>query len=381
VPALTSPAANALTTDLTPLLDWGNSTGNLTDYQVQVATNAAFTTPVEDELTGATSQFTPLSDLGSNATHWWRVRAWNGTHYSLWSAVRTFRTALDAPSGLTSADKELTTRPTFDWDWTGSGTPPTNYTIQISTASTFASTVVNATTTPSQYTTVIDLPKGVMLYWRVRANGANGPSLWADGGSWPSANPPSVPALTSPAANVLMTDFTPRLDWGTSTGTLTDYQLQVATDAAFTSLALNEMTGSTSEFTPSVDLNPTNATYWWRVRSWNGTDYSLWSAVRTFRLALEPVVIIAPLDSETVMVLRPLIDWTWTGDGTAPTNYTLQVSASSLFTTFLINATVAGTEYTPTANLPTNKVLDVRVRANGPNGPSVWTYLSFIIIP
>jgi hypothetical protein len=103
--------------------------------------------------------------------------------------------------------------------------------------------------------------------------------------------------------------------------------------------------------------------------------------VRTFRLALEPVVIIAPLDSETVMVLRPLIDWTWTGDGTAPTNYTLQVSANSLFTTFLINATVTGTEYTPTANLPTNKVFDVRVRANGPNGPSVWTYLSFIIIP
>jgi hypothetical protein len=291
------------------------------------------------------------------------------------------RTALSAPTGLTSADLALTTRPKFEWAAYGGSPPnPTNYTINVSTSAVFASTVVNATATGTSFTPTADLPKGVTLYWRLRANGANGPSLWTEGGSWTSANPPSVPTLTSPAANVLLTDFTPRLDWGTSTGTLTDYEVQVSTTSDFASPAVDEMTGSTSEYTPSVDLDPTNATYWWRVRGWNGTAYSLWSAVRTFRLALEPPVIVTPGDGATATSLRPLLDWDWTGDGTPPTNYTLQVSTNS-FSTYLINATVTETEYAPTVNLPVNKVLDIRVRANGANGPSGWTVWSFIIIP
>jgi hypothetical protein len=66
----------------------------------------------------------------------------------------------------------------------------------------------------------------------------------------------------------------------------------------------------------------------------------------------------------------------------APTNYTLQVSTNETFATYVINITVSGTDYTPTVNLPTGKVLDWRVRANGANGPSAWSEVSgFIIIP
>jgi len=54
----------------------------------------------------------------------------------------------------------------------------TSYTIQVSTNNTFTLLVVNATVTPSTYSSTVNLPVGT-LYWRVRANGLNGPSLWS----------------------------------------------------------------------------------------------------------------------------------------------------------------------------------------------------------
>jgi hypothetical protein len=48
----------------------------------------------------------------------------------------------------------------------------------------------------------------------------------------------------------------------------------------------------------------------------------------------------------------------------------------------VINASPTTSTYTPSVNLATQRVFDVRVRANGPNGPSAWSpVISFIIIP
>jgi hypothetical protein len=56
----------------------------------------------------------------------------------------------------------------------------TSYTIQVSRNNSFTLLVVNATTVGavSNYTPLINLPINIPLYWRVRANGLNGPSLW-----------------------------------------------------------------------------------------------------------------------------------------------------------------------------------------------------------
>jgi large repetitive protein len=92
--------------------------------------------------------------------------------------VRTFRTAIAPPTLSSPADLYTTAtdrKPVFDWaDMAGAS----NYTIQVSKNSAFTSLVVNATATTSTYTPVTNLPVGT-LYWRVKANGANGPSLWS----------------------------------------------------------------------------------------------------------------------------------------------------------------------------------------------------------
>jgi hypothetical protein len=124
-------------------------------------------------------EYTPGTDLNANTKYYWRVRAYNTDgEYSAWSLVRTFRTALSAPVLSTPSNGEPTTllRPPFDWqDVPGA----TSYTIQVSKNNTFTSLVVTKTVVLSTYTPTINLPANILLYWRVKANGLNGPSLWS----------------------------------------------------------------------------------------------------------------------------------------------------------------------------------------------------------
>jgi hypothetical protein len=378
VPALSSPADNVLMTTYAPALNWSDATGGggVDHYQVQLATGSTFGSIVRDEDVPS-SYWTVTPDLSANTTYWWRVRSYNAAgQYSLWSAARRLRTVMVAPLPAWPSDGEtlLTTRPPFDW---GDVAGASSYAVQVSTAPDFATKAVNVTSTPSTYTPTVDLPKGVTLYWRVRANGTNGPSAWSTPRIVTSANPPSVPVLVSPATGSLAMTYTPVFDWGDATNGLDHYQVQIATNSSFGAVA-QDATVAASSYTPSPGLNP-NATYWWRVRSYNaGGAFSLWSSVRTLRTVILVPSLLTPADGAIVTSLRPAFDWT---DAAGASSYTLQVSTNAQFSSLVVNVSPTTSSYTPTANLPTNKVLDVRLRANGSNGPTAWTYLSFIIIP
>ncbi len=180
------PANNALNKDYRPIFKWSVVTVPVhtifDHYQLQVDDNPAFGSPDVDETiaTRTAPQFQLAAPLNSNTRYFWRVRSFNTDgHYSGWSVVRSFRTLIAAPQSLTVLPNGL--RPSFDWgDATGTGTI-TSYTIQISTSPTFSGLLVNATTSTSTYTMQKDLPPGKTIYWRVRINGANGPSAWSTG--------------------------------------------------------------------------------------------------------------------------------------------------------------------------------------------------------
>jgi mannan endo-1,4-beta-mannosidase len=193
IPVLTLPALNVLTTDYTPTLKWATVTipaGTTFDhYQVQVNTSAGFGpgTMVMDDtsLTSAASIQIDTPALDSNKTFYWRLRAVGKktsdptvTWFSGWSAARYFRTGFTPPvlTVPVNATAVTTLRPLFDWD---DVTSATSYTIQVSTSPTFATSLANATITLSTYTPTISLPSGYVIFWRVRANGANGPSDWS----------------------------------------------------------------------------------------------------------------------------------------------------------------------------------------------------------
>ena len=166
---------------------------------------------------------------------------------SAWSAVRYFRAAMTPPVLTDPADGAYahSRRPTFDWsDVAGA----TGYTLQASKVPTFAPLALTGTvTTPtSQFTPTADLTANTLLYWRVRANGPNGPSAFSAVRTLTTGNPPSVPALLLPALNALTSDLTPRLDWSTSTvpaGTAFEpYELMVDDHADFASPEISDST-------------------------------------------------------------------------------------------------------------------------------------------
>jgi hypothetical protein len=386
VPTLVFPANKALVTVYTPRLDWNASSvpaGTTFDYyQVQVATDAAFTLIVaEAEVDGvANSEFTPASDLTSNTTHYWHVRSYNTYgKFSAWSAVRTFRTAVLPPVLVSPANPTnlLYNLPTFNWEDVAGAT---GYNIQIAQNVGFSPIVANVTVSGglnSQYTPTVALPPGTHLWWHVRANAVNGPSGWSETWELNTANPPSVPTLVAPANNALTTNYTPLLVWSNSTvptgaPAFDHYRVQVDDNADFFSPALDQDVpgpATNSNYTPPDPL-ASNTKFYWRVSSYNeDEEYSAWSAVRTFRTALLPPTLLLPADDATITNRRPTFDW---DDPAGATGYTLQISKNNTFTSLVGTYNVTASTYTPAVNLPVG-TLFWRVRAKGPNGPSLWS--------
>ncbi len=262
-------------------------------YQLQVATNSSFTALVLDRnITGITNSVYPVPgetgvpdsfELTPNTEYYWRVRAFNTEgRYGAWSTARTFREAMVKPV-LVSPDnsyKPDNLRPIFDWNVVeGADT----YTIQVSRYADMSYPSINKVTADTEYLPTSDILKNRTLFWRVRANGANGPSPWSELRNIESPNPPVRPALLLPANTSLQVvtnagNLTPpvRLDWSNSAipaGTeLAKYQLQVATNNQFTAPVIQqeivpELGITPSEFTIPEDALLTNTRYYWRVRA------------------------------------------------------------------------------------------------------------------
>jgi hypothetical protein len=329
------------------------------------------------------SEYTPATDLSANTKYYWRVRAYNTSgHYSNWSAVLSFRTALLPPTPGNPIDgmNTHTNRPDFDWV---SVTGASNYTLQISKNNTFTMIVNTATVMTSNYTPAVDLPRNMTLYWRVRANGAN-PSAFSATRSFSTGNSPSTPVLLSPANNVLSPTNTPVLQWKLVTlgaGTTFDhFQLQVADDPAFGSPLVDDTGLTTNSLTNTLTVSPAltaGTTYYWRVRAFETLgDVSGWSSVWKIRTPFPAPVLSFPVGGGSSGGLRPAFDWS---DVSGASGYTLQVSKNNTFSLLVLNQTFAGgSAYTPAANLPSGLTLYWRVRANGLYGPGTWsTFATF----
>jgi|GEM_PF-2413430 len=387
--SLTSPSDNSLVTEVSIKLDWADvilSNGTtFGHYQVQVATDIGFANLVTDRsINNITSSDTLLSGtLVGNTQYFWRVRAFNSLgQYGDWSATRSFRMAIQQPvlSSPSNGSSQVNLRPQFNW---GDVDGATSYQIQVSKYANMSSPFVSKTVYESFYDHTSDLPKNKTVYWRVRAKDPNSTSAWSLVWSFNTPNPPGRPSLLSPSDNALTRDYTPRLDWSTSSlpsGTVFSYyRLQVARDSGFTNIALDtNISGqSNSEYTFTANL-AANTKYYWRVMAVNNQgQYRSWSSVRSFRTAILPPLLINPGFASVESTQRPLFEWEEV-DGAA--SYQIQISRRSDLKYPIINVTVPTSEYLMMKNLPMNKDIYWRVRAKGANGPSAWSPTSSFII-
>jgi len=357
VPTLQTPANAAVTNNKTPSLTWSAVTDpSGVSYSVQVSTSNTFDTTVVN-VSGLTSNAYTVPSALADGTYYWRVGAVDGAgNSSAWSAARYFTVDTAAPAIPLllipdNGTKTNNTTPDLDWadvsDFTG-----VTYSLQVSTVSTFSTTVVNVTgLTTSAYKTAT-LAAGIK-YWRVKAiDGAGNDSGWSPTWNFTiDTTAPSVPTLISPANGATVDTTTPSLDWSDVTDpSAVSYSVQISASSTFATTVVSVGGLATSDYAVTTAL--AQGTWYWRVKAADGAgNESAWTAARNFIVDTPPPVptLLSPADATRIRVSNPNLVWSAVTDPQGVT-YSVQVSTTDTFATTVVNvAGLAATNHTTVA--------------------------------
>ncbi len=275
--------------------------------------------------------------------------------------------------------------PTLSWN---ASSGATSYGLQVSTSSSFSSTVLNQTGITTTSYTVSGLANNTTYYWRVNASNAGGTSAhsatWsfttAIGPGGPTA--PSVPTLVSPAdgAAGLPTNLT--VSWNASSGA-TSYRLQVSTSAAFSTLILDQSGLSSTSY--NLASLATNTTYYWRVNASNAggtSDYSIAWSFTTGDGLLPVPTLLSPQGGAANVSTSVTVRWS---PVSGALSYGLQVSTDRVFATIVLDQSgISATSYMLTG-LAHNTTYYWRVNASNASGnspySSAWSFTTIIAAP
>lgn len=168
--------------------------------------------------------------------------------------------------------------------------------------------------------------------------------------------------------------------WSGQPGAL-GYNLQVSTEAAFTSLLLNRFTRSTSL---TITL-PAGRILFWRARAYLGWSFGPWSEIRSFQTPNPPgaPTLLAPVNNALLTDATPHLDWS---QARLPRNaafghYHLQVDDHADFSSPVVDVNIGSldeSEYSIPAPLDPNTIYYWRVRAWNMAGEySAWSPANF----
>ena len=180
----------------------------------------------------------------------------------------------------------------------------------------------------------------------------------------------ATPTLTNPANAATNLPVQPTMTWSAS-GCATGYDIQIADDAAFTSLVQSITNNPTTSFTPSTAL-AFGTTYYWRTRARSATLLSAWTTARTFTTMFPPPptpVLASPADNATGQLLTSSLQW---NPSFGAASYLLQVSTDPTFATTVVDQTLTGTSYNFTASANFTRYY-WRVNATNVSGTSPWS--------
>ena len=249
---------------------------------------------------------------------------------------------LSPSNGTTIADLQ----PSFDWS--DGEFPGLKYHLQIDDNADYTSPIVDLSTaasglTSSNYSLTSNLPADTTTYyWRVRTG------FDSDGflGSWftGSFTFDSRPTYQSPTLGATVNDPQISYSWsGGHTGPGVTYDLQLSQSSVDWSTPLISQTALTvANYTPpGYPLQNDQATYYWRVRSVEGTFTGDWSSTGSFYLDTVPTLTSAasPTANST-----PTMEWS---DTFAAADYQIQVDDDSAFGSPFVATIVAASTYTP----------------------------------
>lgn len=304
-PALISPADSAQSVTIFSDANFSgrfvwDSLPTATLYNIQFATNPAFTNPTSVDLTDSFRVQT--FPFASNQRYFWRVRAlFNNGCWSDFGAARTFKTPYDS-TRLVYPDNNAQCLPTqslLRWN----KIPAFKYRVQVARDANFTpgSMTYNAIVSDTTYLT--DFQEGSLTYfWRVRAEDSLNAGFW----SAPRTFVTTYNAPVTPTDNLTSIPLNYQLTWNEINASAL-YSVQVSRHSNFDTLLVN----TTGIAVPNLNivLPEYNHTYYWRVKQLIGACESGWSLPTAISTQLQPVTGLLPADSATKVSVRPTFKW------------------------------------------------------------------------
>ncbi len=383
------PGPNDFNVTLIPNMSW-NRIHNAGSYTLLLSTDSSFSTGVltyevpqpalMDTLPLDTLVWKQTDSLQQGTTYYWKVRASNSAGSSLYSPIRRFTTRLINPPPTVPVPfipvhgaTGVSTTPTLVWNAVPGAIA---YHVQLSTDSAFLTGVwiSDSTSTPDTSHVVASLAQGATYFWRVRAL-SPAPGGWSNTRHFTTGGILLSPAQVLPAPGATVYYGNVLIRWR-AVSDAAKYRLQVAEDSAFTTLALDTSSTDTSVVT---GFPPPGTTYYWRVRSENGSGQGSYSVTRKFSTTtthpdsmLGMPTLLIPSYGDTNVARPATLSWEALQGATG---YQVQVATDSAFTSGLQHDTlVTGTSTTVQLSSGTWYFWRVRGTANGQAPPwAAWS--------
>jgi len=353
----------------------GNGDGGsaITKWELQYANGAGFTTATTVASTGTST----ITGLKPNTTYYFRARGVNAIGNGAWSAVASTKTH-DVPGGVTTtvgAVNHNSASLSFAVAATN-GSAITNYELQLSTSSSFASILQSASGTgaPSAKTWT-GLSRVTTYYHRARVKNAYGWGPYTTVSFATTGQVPSAPSDYT-ASDVASTTAYFTLPTVTDNGglALTSWQYKLNTAASDTGATTSAL--STEYIAPFLQALTPGTTYFFKMlvrNSLGASAYGPWVSFTTRSdVPTPPTSVAVAAIAETTAT----VSWAAPTDllGSTLWGYTVRLAQNTAFSRGLLEYTSDDDEFTKalTGLLPgTNYHVQVTaISANGPGSRS-----------
>ncbi|MFC2131231.1 aryl-sulfate sulfotransferase [Bacteroidota bacterium] len=269
---LVYPEFEALLIPLNGKLEWEDMPNALA-YSVQCSENEDFSNLIINE-NDLTETFYEYKDLKSFRLYFWRVKYITIEDTSDWSETWEFLTIgieyLESPT-LISPDNNKSSIPLSGellWDEVPGAS---KYILCLSLSENFSKSKLHKSLIESHWIDYNELNYNTSYFWRVAAQNDSSSSDWST--TFRFLTELEAPGIISPVNNSNEITESGIIQW-TSISAATMYYIQLATDASFNNLIIDEESLPENNYLYELSAN---TTYYCRVKAFNDNNSSRWS--------------------------------------------------------------------------------------------------------